>query len=77
MKKSDIIKMLEPFDNDDEIAFDGNPFLWQPEKICGERDVIMGYVCSLNPGHKGECWCRHKDIEFTPDYNTYGAENDS
>ena len=67
MKKKDIIKMLEPFEADDEIAFDGNVFLYDPEKVCGGKDYIMGYVCVLEPGHMGECYSRNKDVEFIPE----------
>ena len=67
MKKSDIIKMLEPFEDDDNIMFDDVVGLYDPKRICGKGQFAMPYTCVLEPGHEGQCWCKCKNIEFTPD----------
>ena len=67
MKKSQIIKMVEPFDDDDELSFDGEVHIFGPvEKVCGKSDSLMGYVCCLKPGHEGQCYTRNKNLEFDP-----------
>ena len=70
MKKSDIIKALEQFSDEDDILLgDDLTALWQlqPRAICGKRQAYMVYTCVKQPGHDGECWCSCKDVNFIPD----------
>ena len=55
------------FDDDDELAFDGNPYYQDITKICGKGQKFMVYKCVLNPNHDGKCYCGCKKIEFDPD----------
>jgi len=67
MTKDQIIKMLEQFDGDDHISFDGVTRLYNPEHICGKGQKYMSYLCVLPLNHVGECFCSSKNVEFIPD----------
>lgn len=67
MKKKDIIKRLEPFDDEDEISFNGDPHIFEIQQICGRGQYGMIYKCSLPKNHEGQCYCSCKGVEFDPD----------
>jgi len=67
MTKAEIIKVLEPFKDNDTIMIGNDPFVGEFTSICGKGQKYMIYKCVLKPGHAGECYCTCKGIHFTPD----------
>lgn len=69
MKKSEILKALESFGEDDELVVNEIFHKWQLNisKICGKRDDTFGYWCCDKPNHEGDCWSSVKDVDFIPD----------
>ena len=69
MKKHEIIKLLEPFSDNDEIMLGEDPHYYIPEvkAICGKGQYGMIYKCCLPVGHSGECYSALKGILFIPD----------
>ena len=37
------------------------------EICCNGHVEYTAYICCLPPGHEGQCFCRGKNCEFTPD----------
>jgi hypothetical protein len=33
---------------------------------CSGSDNLMAYACALEPGHAGQCFSKHKQVNFTP-----------
>ena len=66
MKKKDLIAALSSFNDDDHIMIDSSATTFVPEiqVICGGRQKYMAYYCVLSPGHKGDCYCRNKNVNF-------------
>lgn len=69
MKKADILKALEPFCDDDNLAIDAPTEGSIPKfsKVCGKTQAYTVYYCLLEPGHEGSCWCGCKNVHFEPD----------
>jgi hypothetical protein len=59
MKKKDLIKALENFEDDDHIVIGDESWSWVPKirRICGGRQYYMAYYCILEKGHDGGCYC--------------------
>ena len=34
--------------------------------FCSGQDPMVAYVCCLEPGHKGRCYCDGKKVDFDP-----------
>ncbi|MBK9497305.1 MAG: hypothetical protein IPO08_22855 [Xanthomonadales bacterium] len=45
--------------------------------LCSGRDFIMGYTCTMQPGHEGRCWTNHKKVIFRPDVGGPSAVSES
>lgn len=69
MKKADILRALEPFDDNDNLAIDAPTEGSIPKfsKVCGKTERYTVHYCLLEPGHTGECWCACKQVHFEPD----------
>ena len=71
MKKSDILKALAPFGDDDNIILGEynmkHACELKPRLVCGGTQAYMPYYCVLDPGHDGPCWCSCKNVDFIPE----------
>jgi hypothetical protein len=69
MTKAQLIKALEPFDDDDHLQMDDHAIGYMPQfkRICGKSQDWMPYYCCLKPGHDGDCYCKNKNVHFQPD----------
>ena len=67
MTKTEIIKLLESFDDDATLASDGRLVnLHNLTAVCGKEDTGFGYTCCLPVGHTSDCWDTNKDVDFEP-----------
>jgi len=74
MTKSQIIKLLEPFSDDAQLACDGRiVLLYDIEEVCGARIWGLPYTCVLPVGHEGQCYCNCKKVYFDPE--EYGDDD--
>jgi len=62
MKKDDILKMLEPFEGSDHIAFDDVVSIYSPRRICGKGQYAMPYVCVLEPD-RDSCFAKGRWVD--------------
>ena len=71
MKKKDLIKAITHIDDDDHIMIGDECFPYVPKitAICGKGQHCMIYHCVLPIGHAGDCYCKIKDVSFTPEQN--------
>ncbi len=65
MKKKDILKDLERFDEDAEIIDTANfSHFFEFKEVCDGQDDIFGYRCCLKPNHDGDCFSFSKKVDF-------------
>jgi hypothetical protein len=66
VKKKDLIKALEKFEDDDHIMIGDEVWSWVPKitRICGGRQEYMPYYCIREKGHEGDCYCGCKYVDF-------------
>jgi len=71
MRKKDLIKALEPFDDDDNLQLgeEAIGYIPQIKRVCGKGQHAMPYYCTKEPGHEGDCYCGCKRVYFKPEEN--------
>lgn len=69
MKKKDLIKALELFNDDDELSIDDMYISYVPQinKVCGKTQRHTALYCSRETEHEGSCYCHNKRVYFYPD----------
>ena len=69
MKKKDLIKALELFNDDDELAIGEECYGYVPtiRAVCGKGQKFTALFCDREPDHDGACYCPNKRTRFYPD----------
>ena len=69
MRKRDLMRELERFDDDDQLTIGemAVPYVPLITTVCGKGQKHLPYYCVRDVGHVGECFCRNKGVSFIPD----------